>query len=57
MSASDLTEHTKTEYGGDYVQELFGHADVNTTMNIYARATREAKRTFAKLLDKVVGGD
>ncbi len=38
------------------VQELLGHADVSTTMNIYAHATREAKRTSARLLDKVVGG-
>lgn len=37
------------------VQELLGHADVSTTMNIYAHATREAKRTSARLLDKVVG--
>lgn len=36
------------------VQELLGHADVSTTMNIYAHATREAKRTSARLLDKVV---
>ena len=39
------------------VQELLGHADVSTTMNIYAHATREAKRTSAGLLDKVVGGE
>ena len=39
------------------VQELLGHADVSTTMNIYAHATREAKRTSAQLLDKVVGGE
>lgn len=39
------------------VQELLGHADVNTTMNIYAHATREAKRTFARLLDKVIDGE
>ena len=38
------------------VQELLGHADVSTTMNIYAHATREAKRSSARLLDKVVGG-
>ena len=38
------------------VQELLGHADVSTTMNIYAHSTREAKRTSARLLDKVVGG-
>lgn len=38
------------------VQELLGHADVSTTMNIYAHATREAKRTSARLLDKVIGG-
>ena len=28
---------------------------ISTTMNIYAHATREAKRTSARLLDKVVG--
>ena len=39
------------------VQELLGHADVSTTMNVYAHATREAKRTSARLLDKVVDGD
>ncbi len=39
------------------VQELLGHTDVSTTMNIYAHATREAKRTSARLLDKVVGGE
>ena len=37
------------------VQELLRHADVSTTMNIYAHATRGAKHTSAKLLDKVVG--
>ena len=39
------------------VQELLGHADVSTTMNIYAHSTREAKRTSARLLDKVVGAE
>lgn len=39
------------------VQELLGHADVSTAMNIYAHATREAKRTSARLLDKVIGGE
>ena len=38
-------------------QELLGHSDVSTTMNIYAHATREAKRTSARLLDKVVCGE
>ena len=38
------------------VQELLGHTDVSTTMNVYAHSTREAKRTSARLLDKVVGG-
>ncbi len=39
------------------VQELLGHADVSTTMNVYSHATREAKRTSARLLDKAVGGN
>ena len=39
------------------VQELLGHADVSTTMNIYAHATREAKHTSARLLGKVIGGE
>ena len=39
-------------------QELLGCADVSTTMNIYAHATKEAKRTSARLLDKAaVGGE
>ena len=36
-------------------QDLLGHSDVSATMNIYAHATREAKRTSARLLNKVVG--
>ncbi len=39
------------------VQELLGHSDVRTTMNVYAHATRDAKKASAKLLDKVVGND
>ncbi len=35
------------------VQELLGHLNVNTAMNIYAHATREAKRSSARLLGKV----
>ena len=35
------------------VQELLGHSQLSTTMNIYAHTTREAKRTSARLLDKV----
>ena len=37
------------------VQELLGHSDVSTTVNVYAHATREAKKKSAKLLDIVVG--
>ena len=36
------------------VQELLGHLDVSTTMNVYAHAKREAKRDSAKLLEKVI---
>ena len=39
------------------VQELLEHADVSTTMNIYAHSTRKAKRSSARLLDMVVGDD
>ena len=35
------------------VQELLGHSDVSTTMSIYARSTRKAKRDSTRLLDKV----
>ena len=37
------------------VQELLGHSDVHTIMNVYAHGSREAKRNSARLLDKVVG--
>ena len=37
------------------VQELLGHSDVSTTMNVYAHSTRDAKRKSVRLLDKVVG--
>jgi integrase len=36
-------------------KNFLGHASVSTTMNIYIHAPREAKRTSARLLDKVVG--
>ena len=39
------------------VQELLGHSDVSTTMNVYAHSTRKAKRESAKLLDEVAGND
>lgn len=39
------------------VQELLGHADISTTINIYAHAERESKRTTARLLDKLASGE
>ena len=39
------------------VQELLGHSDVSTIMNVYAHSTRKAKRNSARLLDKVTGND
>ena len=38
------------------VQELLGHAKADTTLNIYAHSSQEAKRTSARLLDKVAEG-
>ena len=37
------------------VQEILGHSSVSTTMNIYAHADRESKRSSVRLLDKLVG--
>ena len=39
------------------IQELLGHSDVSTTMNVYAHSTRKAKQESARLLDKVAGND
>lgn len=33
------------------VQELLGHSDINTTLNIYAHASNESKKKSAMLLD------
>lgn len=35
------------------VQELLGHADVRTTMNIYAHSQRDSRRKSVLLLDKI----
>ena len=35
------------------VQELLGHADIRTTMNIYAHAKREDKKKTVRLLDNL----
>uniref|UniRef100_UPI00405673AE tyrosine-type recombinase/integrase n=1 Tax=Agathobacter sp. TaxID=2021311 RepID=UPI00405673AE len=37
------------------MQELLGHSDVNTTMNIYAHATRDSKKNVVRLLDSMGG--
>lgn len=39
------------------VQELLGHSDVSTTMNVYAHSSRKAKRDAARLLDQAVGNN
>lgn len=35
------------------VQELLGHKNVSTMMNVYAHSTRKAKKSSAKQLDRV----
>ncbi len=39
------------------VQELLGHSDVNLTMNVYAHATKETKRSCVRLLDTLENDD
>lgn len=39
------------------VQEMLGHARADTTLNIYTHATKETKRSSARLLDKAVSGE
>lgn len=36
------------------VQELLGHADIHTTMNIYAHASRDQLRSISRLLDQPI---
>ncbi len=38
------------------VQKFLGQAGVRATMNIYAHAMRETKRSSTRLLDKTIGG-
>ena len=50
------TYTTNLLYGGAQpkdVQELLGHSDVSTTMNIYAHGNRENKRNAVMLLDRL----
>ncbi len=37
------------------VQELLGHSDISTTMNIYAHASDSSKREAAEMLDRITG--
>ena len=39
------------------MQELLGHADVSTTMNIYAFTLQGSEAYFRKTADKVIGGE
>ena len=56
MAKGSVRKKGKKWYTKD-VQELLGHSDVSTTMNVYAHSTRDAKRSSARLLDKVTGID
>ena len=39
------------ELGGTLIQEIMGHADISTTMNIYAEATEKKKKEVFKNLE------
>ena len=59
FGADTLSSFVKEHAAGSNLHIRFGEQPplASTTMNIYAHSTREAKRTSARLLDKVVGGE
>lgn len=48
------TRYCEVEKNIKAIQEIMGHADIETTMNIYAEATKEVKKqSFANLEGKI----
>lgn len=48
------TRYCEVESNIKAIQEIMGHADIETTMNIYAEATKEVKKqSFANLEGKI----
>ncbi len=57
MCIYDTKDFARFQFVRNEYEWTVDFGDTLTAMNVYAHATREAKRTSARLLDKVAGND